>query len=82
MTGELRRRARISCGFRELLEPPSRRESRLAFFAGPEEHAEFDARPPRHNGAQQAWIDAVVDAAEADEVERHAFRCSSGGFAW
>ena len=71
MAGELRRRARVSCGFRELLEPPSRRESGLAFFAGSEEHAEFDARPAAHDGAQQARVDAVVDAAEAYSVEGH-----------
>ena len=68
MPGELRRRARVPCRFRELLEPPSRRESRLAFFARPEEHAEFDARPAAHDGAQQAWIYAVVDATEAYSV--------------
>ena len=68
MTGELRRRARISCSFRELLEPPSRRESRLAFFAGPEEHAEFDARPAAHDSRQERRVDAVVDAAEAYSV--------------
>ena len=43
MAGELCGRGRVSCRFRELLEPPSRRESGLAFFARPEEHAEFDA---------------------------------------